>query len=485
MNYTSWKYYCLVFILIPLYYLIPKRFRWFVLLTGSICFYVQIMTDIDQLYILVGSVILSYLAGITMHRLRNTDRIQERRLILFLGIILSAMPLLLEKIRDLSGGVVLNAKDRPLIVPIGLSFYTLQLIAYLADVYKGKTDAELNPLKYFLFITFFPQIIQGPIPRYKQLGEQLFDGNDFDPDNIMKGIQLIVWGFFLKYMIADKAAVVANTVFDYPDAYSGLYIWVGGSLYCMQLYADFLSCTTISQGVSEMFGIRISDNFNRPFLAASVKDFWRRWHMSLSYWLRDYIYIPLGGNKRGPLFKWLNLTITYAVSGLWHGGSIKYLIWGLCQVFYQMVAEIRDNLVSKWKLEKYKMKNTGLSLFLKRIGTFILFLLSVIIFRADTLWDGLLLIKNMLTVFNPWVLFDDSLFLLGLSMKESLVLTVSLIILLYVSLKQEAGVRLRDVFGRQNMAVRWIVYLLAIWSIWIFGSYGFGFDANDFLYGGF
>ncbi|MCR5420874.1 MAG: hypothetical protein K6E98_07710 [Lachnospiraceae bacterium] len=485
MSYTSLTYYVMVIFLLPLYYFVPRKIRWIVLLVGSIFFYTQIITDVKQFYFLVYSVILSYLAGIILQMVRTTDRLITKKFILFAGITLSSLPLILEKIRDISSGVLFGQAFSSLVIPVGLSFYTLQLIAYLVDIYRGVIDAQKNPLKYCLFITFFPQIIQGPIPRYDQLGSFLFNGNEYNFNNIIKGVQLVIWGFFLKYMIADKAAIVVNNVFGNPHVYAGGYIWVGTALYCMQLYSDFMSCTTISKGIAEMFGIKLSDNFNHPFFATSTKDFWRRWHISLSYWLRDYIYIPLGGNKRGRVFKWINLTITYAVSGLWHGGSIKYLIWGLCQVFYQIVGEIRNIIVTDFGLEKYSMKNKWLSTQINRLGTTVLFMLSVIIFRADTLQDGLTLIKNMLTVFNPWIFFDDSLFLLGLDSKEYLILILSIMILLLVSIKQESGMKLRDRFMEQNIVIRWVVYLLAIWTIWIFGSYGFGFNSNDFLYGGF
>ncbi len=485
MSYTSWTYYAMVIILVPLYYLVPRKVRWIVLLTGSIYFYTQLISDPNQFYVLLCSVILSYLTGILLMRLRTTDRVTLKKIVLFTGIAISASPLLLEKIRDLFSGTLFNGSGFSLIIPVGLSFYTLQLIAYLVDIYREQTDAQLNPLKYCLFITFFPQIIQGPIPRYEQLGRDLFNGNEYNSGNIINGLQLIIWGFFLKFMIADKAAVIVDMIFGNPNAYAGAYIWVATALYCMQLYADFMSCTTISQGISQLFGIQLGENFNHPFLAESVKEFWRRWHISLSYWLRDYIYIPLGGNKRGRIFKWINLTITYAVSGLWHGSSIKYLIWGLCQVFYQIMGEITHITVTHFELKKYSLKNRNLAKHLHRLGTTVLFMLSVIIFRADTLHNGLSLIKNMLTVFNPWIFFDDSLFLIGLNRKEFYVLILSILVLFLVSTLQEAGIRIRDRLNEQNILVRWTVYLIAIWTIWIFGSYGYGFNSNDFLYGGF
>ena len=344
MGYTTLVYYAMVIVLLIVYYVVPKRHRWFVLLLGSIYFYTQVISSKKQLAVFLLSIIVSYITGLILQKIGSSASVTTKRVILFVGISLTAFPLILVRIGDSICGSILHVSKVNWIVPVGLSFYTLQLVAYLADIYKGKINAQTDLMKYALFVTFFPQIIQGPIPRYKQLQKSLFDGNSFDPDNIMRGIQLVIWGFFLKYMIADKAAVIVNSVFDNHHAYAGVYVWVAAILYSIQLYADFLSCTTLSQGVAEMFGIHLVNNFSRPYFSASVKEFWRRWHMSLSFWLRDYVYIPLGGNKKGRLFKWINLIITFSVSGLWHGGSWKFLVWGLLHAFYQIIGEVRHGM---------------------------------------------------------------------------------------------------------------------------------------------
>lgn len=488
MSYTSLFYYAMVIALLIIYYALPRRFRWLALLAGSVYFYARVIDSWKQAAVFALSIAVSYSAGILLQKLKDTKNPAHagiKRAVLLGGIILSALPLLLVKIGDFLSGSVMHKPGVSWIVPVGLSFYTLQLAAYLVDIYRGETDAQLNPLKYGLFATFFPQVIQGPIPRYKQLHKELFEGNDYNPDNIMRGIQLVIWGFFLKFMIADKAAVIVNAVFDNYHAYSGVYVWVAAILYSIQLYADFLSCTTISQGVSEMFGIHLVNNFNHPYFATSIKEFWRRWHMSLSFWLRDYVYIPLGGNKRGKIFKWINLIITFAVSGLWHGGSWKFVFWGLLHAFYQIAGEIKREIAIKLEPGRSQMRSEKLSVALQRLGTFILVMLAWIIFRAESLRAALEMIRTMIFGFNPWVLFDDSLFRLGLNWKECVVLVMSIGALFWISKVQESGIVIRDWFSRQNTAVRWIIYLASIWTIWIFGSYGFGFDAQSFIYGGF
>ena len=241
MSYTSLIYYVMVIVLLIIYYAVPKRFRWLVLLSGSIYFYTQVIQRKGQIALFLLSIIISYLAGLILQKMRSTANAAAKRAVLFAGIFLSALPLILVRTGDFISGSVLHTARVSWIIPVGLSFYTLQLAAYLADIYKGKINAQTNPLKYGLFAAFFPQIIQGPIPRYKQLQKSLFNGNSFDPDNIMRGIQLIIWGFFLKYMIADKAAVIVNSVFDNHHAYAGVYVWVAAILYSIQLYADFLS----------------------------------------------------------------------------------------------------------------------------------------------------------------------------------------------------------------------------------------------------
>ena len=484
MSYTSWQYYVMVIVLIIAYYLIPRKFRWLSLLAGSIFFYTQVIFSRKQIIVFLCSIIVSYVAGLILQKLRDADRPKLKKAVLFFGILLSTFPLLLEKLGDFLYGSLLRVPRVSWIIPVGLSFYTLQLVSYQIDIYRGRINAQINPLKYALFASFFPQIIQGPIPRYEQLNKELFEGNSYNYENIKKGAQLVLWGFFLKYMIADKSAVFVNKVFDNYQTYTGVYVIVAAILYSFQLYTDFLSCTTMSQGVSQMFGIHLIDNFNHPYFSTSIKEFWRRWHMSLSSWLRDYIYIPLGGNRRGTICKWINLLITFTVSGFWHGGSWKFLFWGLLHAFYQIIGEVKDKIAAKKKFCFSVIRSRRVSLVLQRICTFVLVMIGWIVFRAESLRVSFVMFKNIM-ILNPWILFDDSIFNLGLNWKEFFVLVLSLLILYYVSRKQEQGLVVRDWIARQHIIVRWGIYLVAIWVIWICGSYGFGFDAKDFIYGGF
>ena len=484
MSYTSLGYYALIIFLVALYYIFPKKIRWVVLLLGSLYFYSQLFTDFKEIVLFALSIVVSYSVALLLDRLKDDGQRRLKRAVLWAGIILSSLPLIIEKIGDLFFVSVMHRGEVSWIIPVGLSFYTLQLIAYMVDVYRGDAAPQRNFLKFTLFASFFPQIIQGPIPRYDKLEKELFDGNEYDFSNIISGLQLLLWGFFLKLMIADRAAVVVDTVFDNYKAYKGGYVLVAAILYSLQLYTDFLSCTTLSQGVSELFGIHLGDNFMRPYFSTSVKDFWRRWHISLSSWLKDYVYIPLGGNRKGNLRKEINILITFAVSGIWHGGSLKFLFWGLLHGIYQVIGDIKNSFFEKIKF-KAPASSPWVRKHISRLITFFLVMMAWIIFRAESLKASLWMIRSMFVDFNPWIFFDDSLLRLGLSWKEWLVLIPALVVLLIVSTYQEKGVKIRAFISGQNLVIRWIVYLLVIWCIWIFGSYGYGFDANSFIYGGF
>ena len=449
---------------------------------GSAGFYWHICEHSPRRFcMLLGAALLVWGCSLLLSRLRT-----GRKLLFVLALALSAGPLLL--IKELPFLTARSGNSDAfawLPVPVGIAFYSLQLIAYTADVYCGRTRPEQNPLKFYLFVGFFPQILQGPIPRYNQLAPQLIEGHRFNERGFTKGFMLILWAFFLKLCIADKAAVVVDTIFGSYPAYGGVYVLIAGILYSFQLYTDFLSCTTFAQGIAELFGIHIIDNFHRPYFATSVKDFWRRWHISLSSWLRDYIYIPFGGNRKGTVRKFLNLLLTFSVSGMWHGAGYKFLFWGLLHGTYQiaeaLTAPFRDFFARRMGLQSHP----GFRTFWQRLITFVLVMLAWIIFRAEHLRDGLSMIRSIFTVHNPWILTNDALFTLGLSGKEWIVLCLCLAVLAIVSCAQERGLAIRDRILACNLLTRWSIYIGTILFVLIFGTYGFGFNAQAFIYGGF
>ena len=296
---------------------------------------------------------------------------------------------------------------------------------------------------------------------------------------------LVLWGFFLKLCVADKAGIVVDAVFDSYPTYQGMYVLLAGVLYSFQLYADFLACTSFAQGIAALFGIELVDNFYHPYFATSIKDFWRRWHISLSSWLRDYIYIPLGGNRKGKLRKYSNLLLTFAVSGIWHGAGYKFVFWGLLHGLYQILGEVLAPAKKQLVRIVHAKKHPGTTKIFQRLCTFYLVMLAWIIFRAEHLSTALSMIRSIFTVHNPWIFTNDALFTLGLGWKECVILLLNLFVLLVVSTKQEQGCCLREKILRQSLPVRWCIYIGIILYILVFGTYGYGYSAQAFIYGGF
>ncbi len=493
MKYLSFEFFAFVTIVLVLYYVVPMPFRQEkirsvirqgILLAASMTFY-YLASSIRGGVLFLTTVLVSYSLGRGMERLRlYAGSAATRKLLFSAAILVCGMPLLIIKMTPWFPALNVSIRDN-IIVPLGVSFYTLQIIGYVSDCYTGRIKAERNILRYALFVSYFPHIVQGPIPRYSQLSKSFAQNNKFSLRNITRGIQLVIWGCFLKMMIADRVCATVNMIFYNIDNYRGAYVIIGAILYSIQLYTDFYSCVTICQGVSEMFGISIGENFQRPYFAISIKDFWRRWHISLSSWFRDYIYIPLGGSRKGTLRKYINILVVFLVSGLWHGEGLNFIAWGLLHGIYQVIGgitfPIREHIWSGLKVDRGTL---GYRL-MKRTVTFFWVAIGWVFFRAKDLESAFCMLRNLFSEFNPWLIFGNERFSYGIDVHDWFLLACSLAVLLVMSAFQERGIKLRDAFERQPMPVRWSVYILAICVIWVFGAYGSGYNAIDFIYGGF
>ena len=472
MSFFSLPFYALLGITFITYYIIPLRFRWIILLASSIAFYYFSCPEGIGIFLIFIVVSYGFSLWIDKARDRNSDLA-----ILLLGWALALLPLTMVKWSSFIGSDMF-------IIPLGMSFFSLQIVAYLTDIYKGKIEPQKNIFRYALFISWFPQIIQGPIPRYEQLDKTLY-GNRLDPDGVTKGFQLIIWGWFIILVIADKAAVLVNSVFDAYKGYSGFFVLIAGMLYCLQLYTDFSGCVCIAKGISELFGIHLPDNFNHPFFSQNIRDFWNRWHISLSTWLRDYIYFPLGGSRKGKMRQYLNIMIVFVISGLWHGNGMTFVIWGIINGLYRIIGDItwpwRKGIYDKLHLDT---GNIVFRLF-RTLFTSFLVMIAFIMFRADTVEQGIYMISSLFSSWNPWVLSNGSMLLLGLDRTDWIVLGMSTALLVLVSCIQEKGICIRDKVMRMPFILRWVVYLTAIVIIVLCGTYGFGFNTADFIYGGF
>ena len=469
MDFLSLTFAVFFIISVICYYAVPKKLRWGVLLLSSIIFYVWSVPYL--IGYLLFSAVTTYFYGTW------TEKHKEHGKVLLALVILANLAVLLTvKFAPVAGISIL--------APMGISFYTLQVIAYCVDVYKGKAEAQSNFFKYLLFVSFFPQILQGPIPRYNQLKEQLFEGHTFDYKTVKFGFQLILWGMFLKMVIADRAAIFVNAVFPEYHLYEGTVLAVAAVLYSIQLYTDFLGCVCIAMGAAEVYGIKLQTNFERPYMAVSIKDFWRRWHISLSSWLRDYVYIPLGGNRKGKLRRYINLMLTFLVSGIWHGSGLQYIFWGLMQGGYQVAGEILQPVRKKVRNVLKIDENSGFYVLWQRACTFVLITSSWVIFRSANLRAGLSMLKRIVTDITPWVLFDGTLYEFGIEARSFMALILCIVLVMVIEHFQEKG-NIREMLSQQHIIVRWSIYLGAIALVAVLGVYGPGYSATQFLYGQF
>ena len=499
LNIVSLYFLAFFGLLAVVYYCVPKKAQWTILLTGSLVFYLS--SDIRFFLFLLMSITTTFFAGKLLHKCNqqeagDKDHIKkkvllQKRLIMVITLLLNVGTLAFLKYFNyfselttrLSGmlGFDIQIMTFDLILPLGISFYTLQVVAYCVDIYRGKFHPQNNYFKYMLFVSFFPQILQGPIARYDGLGDQLFVTHKFNYTQIKFGLQLALWGYFKKMVIADRAAILVNEVFGNSVEYSGLSIVVASLLYSVQLYTDFSGSIEVVTGVAQVFGIKFALNFNKPYFATSIQDFWHRWHISLSSWFRDYLYIPLGGSRRGKFRKYCNIMIVFLVSGLWHGTGFHYIAWGMLHGGYQiagaMLMPIRQKTI---KLLKIDVASFSHKLF-QRVFTFGLVTFAWIFFRADSFTIALKMIRSIIRPYWQNTAILKSTYSLGLNEANFNLLLVCIGILLLVSYLQ-TKFRIRETLAKQALWLRWTIYFGAITAILVFGIYGPGFDSNQLIY---
>lgn len=383
--------------------------------------------------------------------------------------------------------------DYNILLPVGISFYTLQALGYLIDVYRGDIYAEKNFLRYALFVSFFPQLVAGPIERSKNLLVQLCTPKSLQYENIRKGLLLVLYGLFLKMVIADRAAIIVDTVYGNSGNYPGFYIIAATAFFAIQIYCDFYGYSTIARGSALMMGIHLMDNFNAPYYAKSVQEFWRRWHISLSGWFRDYLYIPLGGNRKGRLRKRCNLLTVFVVSGLWHGASVAFIFWGFLNGLYQVTedvcAGVKKHIAeyqSRWRqfIEEAK-KNDEVRFstnLLHTVATFAFITFAWLFFRAGGLNAALEILRHTFCVNNWYILFDGSMYELGVAENYMNVLLISILILFVSDYYKYHGRDVADMLLKQGWGFRVTCYMLLIFTILLYGCYGEMYDIQQFIY---
>lgn len=475
-----------------IYFIIPRKLRTLWLLLTSYYFYASCNPVYTLLLLL--STVSTYLAAFLIKK--NSDHTWIKKLTLILTLILNIGLLGFYKYTTFFATTLkalvpsldldLEAPIFHLIMPLGISFYTFQAVGYLIDVYRSPEKIEHNFIKYALFVSFFPNVLSGPIER----GSNMFTQFDrikeqklFQTDRIFAGVRLMLWGYLLKMVLADRVAIFVDTVFDSYYMYGTTVLVLAAVGYAFQIYWDFSGYTIIALGVAKIMGIQLTDNFETPYLAASIKDFWRRWHISLSSWLKDYVYISLGGNRCVTPRKYLNILITFLISGLWHGAAFTYVIWGALHGIYQIIGELFSPIRDKINVI-FKINTNCFSYRFKQIlGTFFWVDLAWIFFRSNSLPDACSYIWRMFSRHDFWVLSDLSLYELGLNVTECNVLFAFFVIFLLIEyLKYSKKIMIDTFIAGQNTIFRWSVTFLLFFSIIIFGIYGPNFNSSQFLY---
>lgn len=401
--------------------------------------------------LLIGITIVSYIVGLFLERKR-------KRSVIIAGIIVCILPLIVFKYMNFINdsifsildylGLRMKIPDFKLLLPVGISFFTFKAISYMIDVYKGKILPEKNLGIYALYISFFVDLTAGPIDRADKLIPQFREYRRFHPENIVKGLKLILWGYFMKVVVADRITLYVDPIFNNLDNHSGISVLLAAALFSLQIYCDFGGYSYIAIGCGKALGFNLMTNFERPYMANSVSEFWRRWHISLSTWFRDYVYIPLGGNRCSIWRNRLNLLITFTVSGLWHGANWTFVVWGFLNGLFQIIDK------------KLRVKSV--------ILTFILMTIAWTFFRANTIDDA---IQALGMMFIP----SGELYLPQMSLLLYIVMGIT--ILLFCDIIEERKGR-HPLLENRYIIVRYISYIMLTVMILAFGV----FDGGQFIY---
>ena len=537
MTYTSINFIFFVLVTALLYFALPlKKHKWIVLLAASIFFY--LVAGYKYAMFILFTAISTYLIGLwidkisknskavlkknkadwdreTKKKYKNKVKVQKRlvmafALVLNFGILafLKYFNFFAGSLNDILGnfGINFSIPTLALFLPLGISFYTFQSMGYIVDVYREKTAAEKNPLKFMLFVSFFPQIVQGPISIYDQLAHQLYEPHSFDFTRFKHGMMLILWGFFKKLIIADRAVIAINTVTDSYNSYGGSTLLFTILLYSVQLYADFSGGIDISRGVAQIFGIDMIDNFKRPYFSKSINEYWRRWHISLGAWLKNYLFYPVAmsnvfinaskkmkGTRFGKTAAGAHIAkvlptsvaslIVFLVVGIWHGADWKYVGFGLWNGLIIMVSILLQP-VFDFILEKLHInpKAAWYSVF-QMLRTFIIVLVGYVFDVAPGINESMNTFKLILTN-QSFAQARAQISELGLGKKDFIVILVGIIVIFIVSVIQERhpSTTIREMLDKKPFILRFALIFIGIMAVIVYGIYGSGYNPADFVY---
>lgn len=442
-----------------------------------LCLFFYSTGSIGGIAVLLFQIITGFAIGRRMARCANAK--SKKTLFVIIVVINLSTIIAFKYLQFLLQQFGINAARNDVLAwlsPLGVSFYSLEIIAYVSSVYHKKTEAESNPVDFALFVSFFPTILSGPIERAERVLPQLKRVGTLSWDDLYCGSRMIISGFFRKVVIANQLAIFTDEVFNRPDQYSGLMIIFATLAYSLQIYCDFSGYSEIAVGSARFLGIRLINNFELPYFSRSIKAFWRRWHISLSSWFRDYLYIPLGGNRVGPFRKCLNTFIVFTASGLWHGASWTFILWGAIHGIYMIV----ESLLNLDKDEVAKLSLSGRTLF-----TFLLVSLAWIPFRANSIADVGTILQRIMTALPTLSSFPGeyaSLSSLGINSSWLLVTGISLFMLYIQDWYRRIYNDCLRQYGEMNLLCSVGFSLALVAMILLFGVYGPMFSAKDFIY---
>ncbi len=466
MVFNSFEFILFFPIVTLLYFYLEHKYRWILLLVASAVFYAWF--KVEYLLILVFTIIVDYFAGLWIEKSKG----KNRKWALAMSILANVGVLAIFKYANFAIGTANALLFRmgketndmwDIILPIGLSFHTFQAMSYTIEVYRGTVPAERNLFRYALYVMFYPQLVAGPIERPQNVIHQFLEKHHFDYHRAVSGLRLMLWGMFKKVVIADRLAVFVEKIYDSPDGYQGLPLILATIAFSFQIFCDFSGYTDIALGAARIMGFRLMKNFDRPYFSKSIGEFWRRWHISLSSWFKDYLYIPLGGNRVSLPRKYFNLFLVFMISGLWHGASWNFVIWGTLHGIYQIIGQF----TAKWQ---EKISNLLPSDFLKKVFNaglvFTLVSFAWIFFRAKTFRQALYISKGIFAKSSHSL--SEVLNIFGV--KEVIIAVLAVILMEMVHWAQR-GESISLIFDKWPKWQKWSVYYLLFLSILFFASY--------------
>jgi len=522
MLFTSYGFIGFALALLTAYYIVPKKRQWPLLLIASCLFYA--MADWRYLFFIALTALTVWFTACKMDGLnaRQTAYLSENKGLsreekkeyragikakkwkwLLGGLIFNIGILSVTKYTNFvitNVGKLVGGEFAPidLIVPMGISFYTFQAVGYLIDVYRGTCPAQRHPLRFLLFVSFFPQLVQGPISRYGDLSKTLYEPHPFDPENVSFGLMRVAWGYFKKVVVADRLITGVTALVQGTDVYTGPFVFAAMLFYAFELYCDFTGGIDITIGLAEMMGIRLKENFELPFLSKNTKEYWNRWHITMGSWFTDYIFYPVSVcrpmlalskwsrahlgqavGKRVPVY--LCSFIVWFTTGLWHGAAWNFIVWGLANFVVIMISQELEPLYARFH-KRFGWKNKPLYGAFEIVRTM---LLMSCIRMFDCYRDVPMtfrMIGTMFTDIRPLALFDGTLLNIGLSGADYIVLLCAFAVVLSVSLVKNRRGSVRGLLWQKSaFAFYGCIALLCVATI-VFGAYGAGYDAGQFIY---